>query len=135
MLKKLSLNVDKTNFMIFHAPQKKINKSIRIMINNIILKEVNSLKYLGIIIDSSLNFKDHISVISKKISITIGIISKIRHYVNRHIFRQLYYFLIYPHLIYGLIVWGNAYQSTLKPLVKLQNYTLYAHTSPISSIS
>ena len=58
--------------------------------------------------------------LSKKISRGIGVLSKIRHYVNGNILLQLYYSLIYPFLIYGLSIWGNTYSSTLRPLIILQ---------------
>ena len=117
---KLSLNIDKTNFVIFHSPQKKPSYSVRIFINNKTIKEVNSIKYLGIMIDSNLNWKEHISVVSRKLSRSIGILLKLRYYVNTNILRQLYYSLIYPHLIYGLIIWGNTYNTNIKPIITLQ---------------
>lgn len=136
---KLSLNVEKTNFVIFHPQQKKPNCTIEISINNKSIKEVNSLKYLGIIIDSNLNWKEHISAISSKISRSIGILSKIRHYLNINTLKQLYYSLIYPHLIYGLIIWGNTYKTNTKALTILQKKALRImtfskfdeHTNPI----
>ena len=76
---------------------------------------------------------------SIQIELGIGIISKLRHYVNKTILVQLYYSLIYPFLTYGLIIWGNTYKTTLKPLIILQkkviriiNFSNYnAHTSPL----
>ena len=52
---KLSLNVDKSNFVVFHPPQKKVCYSINLLINDNIIRHENSIKYLGIIIDSNLN--------------------------------------------------------------------------------
>jgi hypothetical protein len=54
---KLSLNIDKTNFVIFHPPQKKISSSIQLTINNKLLKQTSNFKYLGVVIDANLNFK------------------------------------------------------------------------------
>ena len=36
---KLSLNIDKTNFVIFHPPQKKITSTIKIFINQVQIKQ------------------------------------------------------------------------------------------------
>ena len=44
----------------------------------------------------------------------IGVLSKIRYYVNGNILHQLYYSIIYPLPTYGLTIWGNTYSSTLK---------------------
>jgi len=63
---KLSLNIDKSNVIIFHTPQKKVH-GISICINNVPLKQVNELKYLGVMLDSNINWKAHVSYISCKI--------------------------------------------------------------------
>ena len=49
----------------------------------------------------------------KKVRRGIGILSKIHHYVTKDILISLYYTLIYPFLTYGLIAWGNTYNTTL----------------------
>ena len=51
---------------------------------------------------------------------SIGIISKLRYYVDTTILTSLYYAMIYPFLIYGIIVWSNSYPTTLQPIFKLQ---------------
>ena len=45
---------------------------------------------------------------------------KIRCNVNTEIFLNLYYSLIYPVLTYGLLLWGNTYDSNLNPIIVLQ---------------
>ena len=37
---------------------------------------------------------------------------------------KLYYGLIYPFLTYGILIWGNTYETTLKPLFILQKKAL-----------
>ena len=54
---KLSLNVQKSNYVIFRPPQKLLNYSMNLKINNQTLMHKNSIKYLGIMIDSHLNWK------------------------------------------------------------------------------
>ena len=84
------------------------------------IKENSQVKYLGLIIDSNLNRKSHLHELSKKVSRGIGILSKIRYFVNIKILHQLYYSLLYPFLTYGLLIWENTYQTTLRPIVILQ---------------
>ena len=52
--------------------------------------------YLGILIDCHLNWKEHIQQLSKKLSRGIGVLCKIRHYVNVKILVQLYHAIILP---------------------------------------
>ena len=82
-------------------------------------KRDTSIKYLGILIDSNLSWKSEVESIAKKIR-SVGIISKLCHYVNKKIVLNLYYSLIYPFLIYGLLAWGNTYKTTLNPIHILQ---------------
>ena len=117
---KLSLNIEKSNFVVFHPPQKKSQYWMNLKINNKTLQEKSSIKYLGIIIDHYLNWKEHVSQLSKKISRGIGILSKLRHFVPIKILLQIYYSIIYPFLSYGVIIWVNTYNSNILPLVTLQ---------------
>ena len=58
---KLSLNTNKSFFMIFHRSRIKSNVINRVVIDNHQLTQVNSAKYLGVIIDHKLNWIEHIS--------------------------------------------------------------------------
>ena len=84
------------------------------------LKREYCIKYLGIQIDSHLSWKKQVEFIAKKIRRSIGILYKVRHFVDISILVKLYYALIYPFLTYGIIIWGNAYESILKPVFTLQ---------------
>ena len=77
---KLSLNVNKTNFMIFqnkHSTYKDLN----ITIDGTIVKQVDTVKFLGLLIDSHLTWKPHIDHLCSKISKIIGVLYKIKHFV------------------------------------------------------
>src|SRR6218665_2375474 len=116
---KLVLNSGKTNYILFHSVRKKASSNA-ILINNKPLKQLESIKLLGVIIDSHLSWKDHITLITNKISKKLGIISRIKHYLPFHVLLNLYYTLIFPYLSYCNIVWGSNYPSYLLPLVILQ---------------
>ena len=65
--------------------------------------------------------------------------SKIRYYSDINVLSNLYYGLIYPFLVYGIIAWGNTYPTTLQPLFILQKRAIrlmtfasfHEHSSPI----
>ena len=65
---RLSLNIDKTNFIIFHPYNKPLKYNVTIKIHKKAINEKKSIKYLGVFIDSTLSWKDHISHLSKKLS-------------------------------------------------------------------
>ena len=136
---KLCLNIEKTNFIVFHQAQKKINYSLILKMQEQQIREKQSIKYLGIFIDSHLNWKSHILELSKKISRGIGIIlAKLRHFVSIQILLQMYNAIIYSFLTYAVLLWGNTYITNLSPLITLQKKAIRiitfsdyrAHTSP-----
>ena len=120
----LSLSIGKSNFVLFHPPQKKVNTSVKLYINDIPLEEKSHIKYLGIMLDTNLNWKSHVHYISKKVKRSIGILSKIRYHVNLDVLTNLYYALIYPFLIYGIVIWGNTYPTNIQPLLILQKRSI-----------
>ena len=71
-------------------------------------------------IDSNLSWKKQVVCVLKKVRRGISILSTIRHYITKDILKSLYYTLIYPFLTYGLIAWGNIYNTTLHPIYILQ---------------
>jgi hypothetical protein len=117
---KLSLNITKSNFVMFHPPQKRLLFSLNIYIKDKILKERDCIKYLGVMIDTNLRWKEHVNYLNKKIKRSIGLLSKIRYYVDLSCLTKLYRTLIYPFLIYGVVAWGNTYQTIINPLFILQ---------------
>ena len=73
---KLSLNIEKTSFVVFHSPQRRIAHKLNLSISNTSVNSDNQVKYLGLIFDSNLNWKPYLQVLSKKVSRGIGVISK-----------------------------------------------------------
>ena len=117
---KLSINIDKTNYVVFHSPQRKLHYNMNISISNKQIKHANQVKYLGLFIDRHLSWKSCVHELAKKISREVGPLSKIKRYVNLNILRQLYHCLVYPILTYSLTVLVNTYITTLKPIIILQ---------------
>ena len=108
---KLSLNVKKSYYVLFHRAKIKIPTcSISLIIDNCAISKTDCFKYLGVIIDCKLSWIPHITYVKNKVSKGIGIIYKARRYLNRRSLLNLYHSFVYPYLIYSLEVWGNAAQ-------------------------
>ena len=125
IVNKLSLNIKKTNYLIFHPYQKRINYNIRIKAYDsrtktfFGLERKDHVKYLRVIIDQHLSWKHHINYIALKISRNIGIISRLRHFVPLKTLLSIYNSLISPYISYGLIAWGQASKSHLEKILIL----------------
>lgn len=125
---KLSLNVKKTHFMLFQSSRKK-PPDISICIDGSIIRQSNSVKFLGLLIDPHLTWKCHVDLLCNKISKTLGVLHKIKHFVPRRVLLSLYNTLILPHLSYCNIAWGNTFQSYLNRLYVLQKRAIRLITS------
>ena len=77
---KLSLNIEKNSFVIFHPPQRKVTFNFHLTLNGKQLQQDSCIKYLGILIDTNLSGKPQIACIVKKIKRSVGILSKLHHY-------------------------------------------------------
>ena len=116
---RLSLNVKKTHYMLFSST-KIMSTNAELKIEGEAISEVTKTKFLGVIIDNRLNWQHHISYISCKIAKGIGIIIKLRKFLNNESLRSLYYAFIYPYLMYCNHIWGNACSVYLNKLNVLQ---------------
>ena len=117
---RLSLNIDKTNFIVFHPYNKPKKKRITIKINNKAIKEKEYIKYLGVLIDSTLSWKQHVSNISKKVSHSIGIMYKLRPFLPLNVLKNVYYSLVYSHIVYAIEVWGSTFKTEMDKILILQ---------------
>ena len=117
---RLSLNINKTNFIVFHPYNKPINKRIAIKINNKAIKEKEYIKYLGILINSTLSWMHHVSNISKKISRSIGIMYKLRPFLPLNVLKNIYYSLVYSHIVYAIEVCGSTFKTEMGKILILQ---------------
>ena len=95
--------------------------NITLYMGSTILERVTSIKYLGIIFDEQFKWHEHISFLCKKISKSVGVLSKLRYYTNVKTLIQVYHSLVGSHLTYANIAWGAAGVTALKPLRALQN--------------
>ena len=137
---KLSLNVKKTHYILFKPKGKeKVKFNFSIKIDNEAIMRVNSTKFLGVMIDSRLNWSCHINYIKNKISKGIGIIHKCKRLLNVKTLLTLYYTFVYPYMHYCIEVWGNTFDIFLNSIVKLQKKAVriisnshhLAHTDPL----
>ena len=134
---KLSLNVSKSNFLIVR-PHKN-NRIINLKINDENLTQEAFSTYLGVLIDEQLNWKQHINQLNTKMSKSSGILYNIRYLVPKSTLVPLYNSFIQSHVLYGLLNWGCANNTTLESVkinlrkaVKVIDFASYtAHSEPI----
>ena len=115
---KLSLNLSKTNYILFC--NRSADTDLNICINTINVTRVQSSKFLGIIIDENLNWKPHIQLVKSKLSKTLSIIYKASKLINCEGMFTLYCSLFLPYLTYCCEIWGNTYTTNVNCLYVIQ---------------
>ena len=120
--KKLSVNIKKTNYIVFKPRQKKLDY-------NFSLKQNNVVKFLGVYLDEHLTWKLHISFVCKQIAKSIGILFRSRFYLSVKTKLTLHYTLIYPYVTYCNCTWSSTYVSNLNRILYLQKRAVRAVTN------
>jgi len=105
-INRLSLNIKKTNFILFRSSKSLHVEDIVINIDNIKIEQAVNTKFLGVNINQTLSCNEHIQTIKNKINKNIGIIRKIKQSVPQSVLNMLYYTLIHPYLLYCNTVWA-----------------------------
>ena len=114
----LSLNLAKTHFMVFSNHTKTSN--ITVCINDTTIEMVYVNTFLGVLIDHKLKWKQHIKMITSKLSKTIAIMNRTKYILDKNARLILYYSLFLPYMSYCCEVWGNTYKSNIECMYLLQ---------------
>ena len=114
----LSINLEKTVMMQFWSKYDKIK--IRVMDNPI--PYIRSTKFLGVFIDDTLSWKNHIEYLHNKLTMNKHMLSISKHKLDKDSLRKVYFSHIHSHLVYGIKAWGPSLSSeSLDMLNRQQN--------------
>ncbi len=139
---KLSVNASKTNYMLLGTPHIVSTnncKELNVYLDQTCLEKVKYTKFLGVIIDECLTWKNHIDCVSKTVSRNIGVMNKLKYIVPKRVLHTLYCSLVLPYLNYGILIWGCTCRSYLDKLIKIQKWAIRivsgshyrSHTAPL----
>ena len=121
---KLTLNLEKSNVIIINLKNSQIgSKPNTVSIHQHVLPSLSTVtaaKYLGVVLDDGLSFKTHINMLTKKLSRAVGVLSKVKLFLNRSSLLSLYYGIFHSHLQYGILAWSATYKSYYNKIAILQ---------------
>ena len=100
---------------------KVFNYNLKIKINGKQLYESQSVKYLGILIDLHLKWDHHVDSLARKLSRAVGMLSKLRHFLDKNTLRSVYFAVFSSIMSYGSIIWGNNQNKFIKRACGLQD--------------
>ena len=136
LINKLSVNVTKTKFMIFHHQQRRIDTLIPdLKLDSQPIEYVSEFNFLGLTLDEHLSWKPHVQKVANKTSRTIGILRRLKNIIPISVLRTLYNTLILPHFHYCILSWGfrmGRLKLLQKRAVRVMSGSRYnAHTDPL----
>lgn len=120
----LTVNVNKTKIVPFTSYKKYLPTYKSISVENCDVTLANSVKYLGIFIDSFLKWDEHVKLIKNKLR---GIIYKFylcRNILSLNQLKTLYYALVESILQYGIIGWGGLKKTLMDSIETIQKIIL-----------
>lgn len=119
----LTLNISKTKGMFFYK-SKGQTRTASIKIRHESIDIVTEFKYLGVTLDSNLNFKKHIKKMTKTIKYNLANFRHIRSLLPMDVAKTFMHGLIFSHISYCITCWGQANESTIRPLKSLYKQAL-----------
>ncbi|KAK9871505.1 hypothetical protein WA026_012876 [Henosepilachna vigintioctopunctata] len=119
-INKLKLNASKTKIMVVEK-KPLIGNVINVTLDGEKIEIVSSIKYLGVMLDSRLELKEHINYVCRKISKKIGFLSRCSRFLSQWTKQTVYNTIILPHFNYASTVLYLANKSDVNRLQILQN--------------
>ena len=120
---KISLNTTTTEIIIFRPKKKQITKHLNFKISGQKVNTCSSVKYIGVMLQDTLEWNLHLNILNLKINRAIGLLCNIRHNVPKFLLKTLYYIIFHSHLIYACQIWDQN-QSILNKIQPLQDKAL-----------
>ena len=122
---KLTINVPKCAWMIFHGKNKRIPPNVPgLYLENQEIPRVNKFKYVGLTLDPCLSWKFHIDNVCAKLNRFFGVFRYLRNKIPLFLKRQVYLSTASPIINYGIELYGLASSKLINRLQSKQNQLL-----------
>ena len=119
----MKLNISKTKYMVFKQKNKKLG-DIDLSVGNVRLERVETVTYLGLVINENLSWGKHIAHIENLIKPMISAIYKFRNSLDRTTKLRIYNTYYLSVMRYLIVIWGSCYDTNFNEIVKLQGKIL-----------
>ena len=116
---KISLNVAKTEIILFKHQLKTVKFQFKIKLDGKRLIFKDYVNYLGVLIDKHLNWSHHQEKVAKILRQANGVLNRIRYYLPKDIRKNIYFALFHSKLSYAIQIWGQSLKMNSR-ITKLQ---------------
>ena len=124
--------------LLFSSLKENLDFSMKIKLNGKILYPTDSVKYLGVRIDSKLNWESRVNDTATKLEQANAMLNRVRDFVSANILKSIYSALLESFINYTFIIWGqnintiNRLHILHKNALRIINFKeRNAHSSPL----
>jgi hypothetical protein len=120
---RLVVNPSKSVSMLISTKHKKSDtNTLQVTLNNNMVTQASSTKYLGVTIHECMLWDDHIDKLCSQLSFKISRLARIRAFTPLHVLRKIYVACVQPTIDYAINVWGSTKAENLNKIQRLQNF-------------
>ena len=102
----LHINISKSKFIQFKTPRS-MDTSLDLALDGTKLKQVKSIRFLGVYIEEKLNWQCHINILVRKLARATGVLYNIGRCLPYNLRSSVFNALINSHIFYPIPVWGG----------------------------
>src|SRR3984893_12873657 len=117
---KLTINCNKSAYILFFPSKEDdeyiVKNNLTLYIDNTSIIKVNSVKFLGVLIDEHMNFNQHVESIVKSITSVNGLLYRRRDFIPLSCRKELFFSMVHSRVNYCIEVYGNATWNIIQPL-------------------
>ena len=116
----LSINTNKTQFIMFKSPSKKLPADLSINLDGVLIEPSLVVKLLGVTLDRHLTFKEHINIVVQKCRGLAGVLRRAAPRLPSELLRLAYVSLVRSQLEYASGVFASIASTHLNKLDTIQ---------------
>ena len=118
----LKLNVSKTKSMLVHSSKKKLQSGLNLSINGHDVIQVRCFKYLGVLVNDTLTWSDHIDMVCNKVTRNLNLLRRLSWFLPKSLLLLFLKSYIIPCFDYCDIVWSGCTKKEAHRLETLLNF-------------
>ena len=120
----LKLNTSKTKCMLLHSSRRKLtpDTDLKLHIDGLTVEQVRIFKYLGVVINETLTWSDHIDMICSKVTRSLNLLRRLSWFLPRSLLLLYLKSYILPSFDYCDVVWSSCSQEESRRLETLFNF-------------
>ena len=88
------------------------------------MKRASYTKFLGVLLDENLSWKEHLKYTENKIAKSTGLMYKAKHFLDKDSLLSLYFSYIHSYINYTNLGWVSTHKTNLKKIHSQQKHTL-----------